>query len=243
MKGEVILLPGMVCDQTVWLPQIQALDSVWTCRVAAYPHLDSIGAMAESVLAWAPQRFAIAGHSMGGRVAQEIVSRAPERVSGLALLGTDFRGPRDQQERECEAAARLQDIELIRREGFATFAQGWARKLIAAKRRADLGLIETIVAMTMRHGISSLEAHGRAGLSRPDYTELLGKITCPTLICAGEEDAARPVGPHRMMAAAIADSRLVVLEQCGHMMTLESAAEVSGAMRAWLERVDSSEAG
>jgi pimeloyl-ACP methyl ester carboxylesterase len=238
MNPVVILLPGMVCNRAIWAPQIEALEPRWSVRVASYPLHDSIGAMAESVLASAPRRFAVAGHSMGGRVALEIVTRAPDRVAGLALLGTDFRAPRDAAERETEARARSQDIEQINRDGFPAFAEAWARKLIAAHRREEYDLIRTIAGMARRQGIKSLEAHALAGVNRPDYTDLLGNITCPTLICAADEDAARPVGPHRAMAERIADSHLVILEKCGHMMTLECAAAVSTAMLDWLASIE-----
>lgn len=236
--GELVLLPGMICDEGIWRPQIRALSPAWTCSVASYPLLDSIGAMAESVLAKAAPRFAVAGHSMGGRVALEIYARAPARVLGIALLGTDFRAPRDQQEREKDAAVIRGALQEIVREGYSGFAQAWARRLIAAKRREDLDLIADIVAMTMHFGPASIEAHGRAGLTRPDYTALLAKIDCPALICAGDEDLARPVGPHRMMAEAIRNSTLMVLEECGHMMTLECPLAVSAAMDDWLSRLN-----
>jgi pimeloyl-ACP methyl ester carboxylesterase len=238
LKGELIFLPGMICDAASWQPQIESLNPDWTVRVASYPLLDSIGAMAEQVLATAPPRFAVAGHSMGGRVAQEIVARSPERVSGLALLGTDFRGPANEEERAKEAAVRQLALDEVRAHGFAAFAQGWARRLIAAKRRDDLALIDVIVSMTLRQGAASLEAHGLAGLNRPDYSRLLGRITCPTLLCAGDQDEARPVGPHRMMSEAIRGSTLVVLEECGHMMSLECPELVSSALGAWLDRIE-----
>src|SRR3984885_7846273 len=86
----LLLMPGLICDRTVWQQQIDALSDVAVCTCADYGSLDSIPAMAEAVLRTAPERFSIAGHSMGGRVALESYRLAPHRVARIALLNTGY---------------------------------------------------------------------------------------------------------------------------------------------------------
>src|SRR5579885_611408 len=87
-KPPLVLLPGFLCDRAVWQPQMEALSDIAEPTCADYGMLDSIPAMAESVLRHAPERFSVAGHSMGGRVAFEVFRQAPERVERIALLNT-----------------------------------------------------------------------------------------------------------------------------------------------------------
>src|ERR1700688_1935567 len=90
---SLVLLPGLLCDEEVWREQIGALSDLVTCTCLDWGSLDSIVSMAELVLRTAPDRFALAGHSMGGRVAFQVYQMAPQRVTRIALLNTAV-GPR-----------------------------------------------------------------------------------------------------------------------------------------------------
>jgi pimeloyl-ACP methyl ester carboxylesterase len=190
--------------------------------------------MARLVLRSAPERFAVAGHSMGGRVAQEIVARAPERVTGLGLFGTDFRGFGSQEERSGEEARRIEWLELVDREGFHHFAQQWAPRLIAPRRRAQHLLISQLIEMAERLGRAGLDTHCQAGLSRVDYSNLLPQIQAPTLVMAGSEDNVRPPELHRDIASRIPNARLAIIEGSGHMMSMEDPDAVTAHMLPWL---------
>src|SRR5579864_1985473 len=121
----------MLCDHDYYQAQLDDLQRVAEVSIASYPTLSSIAEMARRVLTGAPPRFALAGHSMGGRVVQEIVARAPERVLGLGLFGTDYRGFESEQERQAEQLRRQEWLARIDREGFVQFAQWWAPRLVA----------------------------------------------------------------------------------------------------------------
>ncbi len=234
MKPRLILLPGMLCDRAYYEPQLAALQKVAELSVAQYSNISTIAEMARLVLGSAPERFAVAGHSMGGRVAQEIIARAPERVTGLGLFGTDYRGFVSQEERSGEEVRRLQWLELVDREGFHHFAQQWAPRLIAPSRRAQHVLISRLVEMAERLGRAALDAHCQAGLSRVDYSNLLPRIQAPTLVMTGSEDNVRPPELHRDIAGRIPNARLAIIEGSGHMMSMEDPDQVTAHMLPWL---------
>ncbi len=242
MAVPLVLLPGLMCDRAVWGAVMDALPADAEIDVADYGDIDTIGAMAERVLMLAPPRFAVAGHSMGGRVAFEVFRRAPERVAGIALLDTNYTprppgeaGAREERERrELLATAR----------GRGTRAMGrvWVENMVHPSRRGDAALIEAIVDMFGRKSADTFEAQIRALLARPDAAPLLGAIGCPALVLCGREDTWAPPERHEEMAAAIAGSALAVVEQCGHMAPMERPREVADALAAWLARCGESHA-
>lgn len=228
---DLVLLPGMLCDAASWRAQ---LDAFQDARVSSFGVLDDFDAMAEAVLTDAPQRFALAGHSMGGRVALEVVRRAPERVLKLALVATDYRGHPDDASARAEAARRNAILARIAGEGMRGFAQGWATQVIAPANLGDTHLVSDVVEMMSRHAPEVAAAQTLAGLKRRDQADVLAAIRCPTLVCAGQEDALRPVAVHRDMAARVVGGELVVVDGAAHMVAMERPAIVTAAMRRWL---------
>jgi pimeloyl-ACP methyl ester carboxylesterase len=226
-----------MCDRVVWGETMAALPGDLTCIVPAYGDIDTLGGMAERVLALAPPRFAVAGHSMGGRVALEIFRRAPERVAGLALLDTNYL-PRPAGEAGTrEKRERMELLALARRAGTRVMGEAWVKGMVHPDRLGDAALISAIVDMFQRKTADTFAAQINALLARPDATPLLGAIRCPTLVLCGREDSWAPLARHEAMAAAIAGSELVVVEKCGHMAPMERPREVAGAFTAWLARI------
>jgi pimeloyl-ACP methyl ester carboxylesterase len=234
VKPHLILLPGMLCDDASFARQLPDLRQLATVSIASYPNTTSISAMADKVLREAPERFAVAGHSMGGRVAQELMVRAPQRVVGIALLATDYRGLRAPEERASEKMRRRNWLALIDAQGFRRFAEQWAPLQIAPARRDDAALLGEIISMAERFGRAGLDAHCLAGLSRPDYLDLLPRIAVPTLVAAGSEDSLRTPALHEEMAARIPNARLAIIEGAGHMLSMEAASAMTEAMAPWL---------
>jgi pimeloyl-ACP methyl ester carboxylesterase len=233
-KQNLILLPGLMCDDMVWQEQVDSLSDIAQCFCADWGHLDSFQAMAESVLRAAPDRFALAGHSMGGRVSFQICRLAPERVTRLGLFNTGCEARATGATGEEEARKRLELLDTARGEGMRAMALKWLPPMIAPERIADSVLVESIVGMIGRKTPEIFQAQIRALLERPDATPALSLIRCPTLLISGREDGWSPPDRHAQMAQRIRDSRLVVIAHCGHMSTLEQPAEVSREMRAWL---------
>ena len=190
--------------------------------------------MAEGVLRTAPQRFALAGHSMGGRVALEIYRLAPQRVTCIALLNTGSSARPAGEAGEEEARKRVELVALAKSQGMPAMLRQWLPPMIDARRINDTALVNAIIEMISRKTPEIFAAQVKALLARPDASMVLEQIRCPTLLLTGREDGWSGPAQHSGMAAKIAGSQLVIVPDCGHMSMLERPAEVSAALRTWL---------
>lgn len=226
-RPVVYLLPGLLCDATAWAPQVEALSADYDVRVPAFAGFDSLADMAQSVLTDAPARFSLAGHSMGARVALEVVRLAPERVDRLALLDTGVHPPG-----EGEAERRQGKIDLGHRD-MEALADEWLPPMVHESRRGT-SLMAELRAMVLRNTPHHHEGQIRALVNRSDARPLLTAIRCPVLIGVGEFDAWSPVGQHEEMAKLIPQAKLVVFPGAGHMAPVEAPDAVTAALRDWL---------
>jgi pimeloyl-ACP methyl ester carboxylesterase len=231
MAAARVLLPGLLCDRAVWQAQ---LDALGPCHVVDYGALDSLRDMATNALATAPAGpLAVAGHSMGGRVAFEMWRMAPERIERLALLDTSYHPLAEGAAGETERAGRLALLNTAQRDGMRAMAREWALGMVHPSRHGT-PLFEAVLDMLERKTPEIFAAQINALLNRPDCTELLATIHCPTLLLCGREDNWSPPARHEHMHQAIAGSRLVIVEHCGHMSTMEQPHAVSEALANWL---------
>jgi pimeloyl-ACP methyl ester carboxylesterase len=231
----VVLVPGLMCDETVWSHQITALGKSCDIQVAEHGLSNSLGAMAQRILDNAAPGFALVGHSMGGRVALEVMARAPERVTRLALLDTGYEALAPGEPGDREKAGRYRLLEMARREGMLAMAQDWARGMVHPARLADADLMQAIHSMIASAGVAKFEAQISALLARPDRTDLLATLRVPTLVACGREDSWSPLSRHEQMARLIPGSRLVSIHDCGHMSTMERPEAITAALMAWLQ--------
>lgn len=231
----IVLVPGLLCDEAVWEPQRAALAARAPVIIARHGSADSLQRMAAQVLEAAPPRFALAGHSMGGRVALEVLAQAPERVERLALLDTGFQARPQGEAGEKERAGRLRLLEIARRDGMRAMGADWVRGMVHPARLADRALMDAILDMICRATPETFDAQIRALLSRPERTALLGSIRVPTLVLCGHDDAWSPLSRHEVMAAHIRGAVLVDVPESGHMSTMERPEIVTEALLAWLE--------
>ena len=231
-KTPLILVPGLLCDEALWAPQIAALGAIADCAVADTRKDDTIAGMATRLLAGAPERFALAGLSMGGYVAFEVMFAAPERVTHLALLDTSAHP--DTPERSASRQA-LAARALSGPDGFDAVVGEHLPTFIHPDRYADSALCDTIRRSAANVGAETYARQQSAIIGRRDQRPNLSRIQCPTLVLGGRQDALTPVALHEEIAAGIPGARLEVIEACGHLSTLESPNTVVAAMRAWLE--------
>lgn len=218
---NVLLLPGMMCDERMWSHQVSGL-SVPVC-VADTSRADNFPDMAAQVLAAAPDRFALAGLSMGGILAFEIWRQAPNRVSHVALLDTnphpDDPAKRAIRNEQIEAAAsgRLEQLAI----------ESLKPLYLAEKNRDDAELLDTILDMALALGPDVFERQSLAVMHRQDSVPTLATITCPTTVICGREDAICPVQYHELMAGEIPNANLVLVDDCGHMSSMEQPAVIT----------------
>jgi len=233
-KPALVLLPGLLCDQAVWEAQCARFGAQYACQVPDYGALDSLPAMAEHVLKHAPaQEFHLAGHSMGGRVALEVFRLAPERVLGLALLDTGYKALPAGVAGESERAGRMALLQTARERGMREMGRIWARGMVHPDRLGG-PVFEAVLDMLERRTPEIFAAQIHALLNRPDASLLLPRISCPTLVLCGREDSWSPLARHEEIAAAISGARLVAVDHCGHMSTMEQPEAVNEAMAQWL---------
>jgi pimeloyl-ACP methyl ester carboxylesterase len=225
----IVLVPGLVCTAELFAAQLPALWTRGPVTVASTLGGDSMAAIAADILAQAPPRFALAGLSMGGYVAFEILRMAPERVERLALLDTSPRPDApEQSERRRGLMARL-DVE-----AFEAVIEPVLRGLPAPARREDETLFQTNLRMAQAVGPDGFRRQTRAIIGRADSRPDLAGISIPTLVLVGDQDAVTPPEIAREMADAIPRARLSVIPDSGHVSTLEQPAAVSAALLDWL---------
>jgi pimeloyl-ACP methyl ester carboxylesterase len=229
----VLALPGLMCDERLWQHQAATLGVDHPLVSFALVPQTSMAELAAAALARAPAgRFALAGLSMGGYLAFEIMRCAPERVAALALLDTSARPdtPEATAMRRSAIAASAVDFDA----GVAALMP----RLVHASRLEDDAVVGTVWAMARSLGRNAYVAQQEAIIGRADSRPTLAQIRCPTLVLCGREDALTPLELHQEMHAGIAGSRLVILERCGHLSSLERPTEVNAALRQWLAEID-----
>ena len=229
---SLILLPGSLCDQRLWQHQLDGLSSNAAVSVGDLTRDDSIEGMARRVLTAAPPHFALAGFSLGGIVALEVIRQAPERVQRLALLGTSARPSSAEQRaqwRQIGAMVRAGQLRTVVRDLLLP-------ALVHPDRRADAWLATIIKDMANTAGPEAYLRQLAALSTRADSRPHLAQIACPTLLVAGREDALCPVALHEEMATEIPGARLVVIERCGHLSSLEQPQAITALLNDWLHR-------
>ncbi|WP_305096882.1 alpha/beta fold hydrolase [Croceibacterium aestuarii] len=225
----LLLLPGLACDARIYEPQLAAFAD--SRAVNGYGLADTLPEMARVALAEAPESFDLLGHSMGGRVALEVYRLAPERVRRLALVST---GVHPLREGEPEKRRALQQVGWDN--GFEALIDQWLPPMVAGPNRANPAIYGPLREMNLEAGQDVFDAQIHALVGRPDVTDLLPRISCPTLVMTGELDSWAPPGQHEAIAAAIPGAELVIVPGAGHMIQLEAPEAVNSAISDWLAR-------
>jgi pimeloyl-ACP methyl ester carboxylesterase len=229
---DLFLLPGLLNDVRLWQYQISGLANVARATVANLTGTDSISALASTALSQAPaERFALAGLSMGGYVALEIMRQAPDRILALALLDTSARPDTPQ------ATENRRNLMQLAETNFPAVVDTLLPKLVHPSHLKDTSIVTTIRAMAESVGKDAFLRQQRAIMARIDSRPFLSKIKCPILVLCGREDAITPVEVHQELVDAIPGSRLTIIEECGHLATLGQPQQVTEALKKWLVNV------
>jgi pimeloyl-ACP methyl ester carboxylesterase len=225
------LLCGLLCDAQIWQEVMSRLAVAADVRVFSFASFDNIGAMAEHVLNAIPGRFAIAGHSMGGRVALEIVRRDKDRVLAVALLNTGVHPPAPH---EADTRGRL--VAIAREQGMAELAKHWLPPMLG---RADLdaAVVARLTRMVERASPESFAAQVQALLQRPDASQVLPHLPGQTLLLSATQDKWSPPSQHEAMRRLCTDGQLVIVENAGHFALIEEPEAVAAAITDWLRPI------
>ncbi|MFZ5780291.1 MAG: alpha/beta fold hydrolase [Pseudomonadota bacterium] len=235
MKTPLLLVPGVLCSPRLFARQVEALAPhadivVPDWRDAPLSIWDTWESAARWVLAQMPaQRFALAGLSLGGMLAVEIMQIAADRVTRLALLDTGMRS-----QSEGERAIRRARIRLAEEGHFQLVLGMQMARFIPTYRLPDKALVDEVVAMCGEIGVDIYKRQEELAAIRADRRPDLPRITCPTVVVCGRDDAATPLFLSEEIAAAIPGSELVVVEKCGHLVTMEKPEETNAILARWL---------
>ncbi|MEP4051305.1 MAG: alpha/beta hydrolase [Litorimonas sp.] len=231
MNEPLLLLPGMMCDEHLFSPQIAAFSASRVVMVAPLTGHDSFTDMANQILETAPAKFALAGLSMGGIAAMEIMRLAPHRVTRLALMDTNHLP--DTPERR---AGRDVQIAKARSGGLYDIMRDEMKPnyLADSPNRADI--LKLCMEMAHALGPDVFINQSKALQIRRDQTETLKQINVPTLIFCGREDTLCPVERHELMQSLIVASEMAVIEGAGHLPVLETPDRTNELLQNWLNR-------
>jgi len=229
--NPLILLPGLASDHVMWQAQLAVLPSRWQAHVTdVHARCDTIEAMARTLLDDHPGELVLCGASMGGIVAMEVARQAPQRIRGLALLGTTARPETD-------------EVRALREAAIVLFDQGRAAEVLRANvplafhasRASDKTLVRTYMDFVLHAGSAQLIRQNRAIMARPDARRHLPDVRCPVLMVCGDADQLTPPECAREIAALVPDARLEMIARCGHMLTMEQPEHVNDLLLEWLD--------
>lgn len=225
----IVMVPGLGCSARLYAEQIPALWPFGPVFIADHTRDDTMAAIARRILTAAPPRFALAGLSMGGYIAFEIMRQAPQRVVKLALLDTSARPDTPEQTERRQGA-----IELARNGRVADIADAAFLLYVHPDRYDDKALKAIVHAMAEETGAPAFLRQQQAIISRPDSRPTLATIKCPTLVLVGEHDRGTTPELAREIAAGIAGSHLVIIPDSAHLTTLEQPQAVTAALVEWM---------
>ena len=228
---QLVFLPGLAADAAMWQQQLEAMPAQLRAVVSdAHSRHASLSAMAASLLQEQAGELILCGASMGGMLAMEVVRQAPQRIRGLALLGTSAR-----PETEAMRALREAAITLFEQGRVDEVLQANLPLAFHASRLDDKTLQQSYLDFVLRAGAQQLIRQNRAVMARADARLHLAAVACPTLVMCGDADQLTPPECSREIAQLIKGAEFVLLRECGHMLTMERPAEVNAALLRWLE--------
>jgi len=224
---KLILIPGLAGNEAMWRAQLAALADLQPLVTDVNARHGSIPGMAAALLHEHEGRLVLCGASMGGMVAMEAARQAPERIAGLALLGTN-------------ASPETDDMRQLREDAILLFEQGRVREVIepnvgfAFHPDHARQLAQPYLDFVLEAGAQQLIAQNRAVIARPDARLHLASVRCPVLVMCGEDDRLTPPEHSREIAQLVPNARLVMVPRCGHMLTMEQPEVVNAALRSWI---------
>jgi len=228
-KPCVFLLPGLMCDEAIWQHQAAALAPFADVRIPVFRGFTSLRDMATSVLQQAPEKFSVAGHSMGGRVVWELLDLAGKRIERIAVMDSGVHPvkPGEKEKREILLQAAQQ-------RGLQAVADAWIKPMLHPDHHADQKLLAEITAMLLRNTITDFAGQIQALLGREDRNEFLRTIEQKVWLLVGDQDGWSTPAQHEHMQSLLPCSELRIIRDAGHMSTMEQPEAASKLLVEWL---------
>ncbi len=232
MKTPLVLLPGMMCDARLFGPQVAGLSDLCDMHVLPVTHADTMQDLAAAVLEAAPERFALGGLSMGGIVAMEVIRQAPDRVMAAAFLDTNPRAELPEV-----AEIRGPQIEKVRGGGLRDIMLTEMKPRYLADPGSGRHILDLCMDMAESLGPDVFIRQSLALRDRPDQQDTLRAMRVPTLALCGAQDQLCPIERHELICDLVPGAHLEIIENAGHLTTLEQPEHTNAALRRWLEAI------
>lgn len=228
----ILLLPGMMCDARLFGPQIEAFSGTRPLMSVSMDRFETMQDLAADILSYAPQRFALAGLSMGGILAMEVLRQAPDRVAGLALMDTN-------------PLAETDAVKSRRTPQISAALAGDLRRIMRDEMKPNYladgdntgAILDLCMAMAMDLGPEVFVRQSKALRDRPDQQETLRQFEGPSLVLCGSEDSLCPPERHKLMHSLLSNSHLEIINEAGHLPTLEKPGPTNQALTRWMEKL------
>ena len=226
---SLVMIPGMMCDERIFSPQIDSLGDEIELTIADISRFSSVVDLASDVLKKAPRKFSLLGHSMGGIVAMEMYSQEPNRIEKLILMDTNPNS--ELEEVKSKREPQIKDVSEGR---LLNVMRDEMKPNYLAQSRNQSSVLNVCMDMALSLGPDVFINQSRALQTRADQQSNIQSINIPVLIICGSEDKLCTVERHEMMHNMISNSELRIINNAGHMPTLEQPSETTEILKEWL---------
>lgn len=227
------MIPGTLCDVSLFDNQIRGISDLVNCKAVDCSRSDNLAEIATLILSETKGDFALLGFSYGGIIAFEILRQAPQRITKLILLNTNYKAPS-----ETTIESQRKYLKMVETGDFRKITTDFTKEsMLHPDHAKNLEIRDKVLKMALSVGETGFKNQVKSQLNRPDSSRDLQKINCPTLIITGREDRICPPFLHQEMAQLIPDSELVIIEECGHLSTLEQPEVLNDTIRKWWNKL------
>lgn len=228
---KAVFVPGLLCNEELFASQIEALSGAFEITIGDHRSDDNFTSIATRILSHAPEKFVYAGLSMGGYAGLEIMRQAPERVEALILMNTSARADAPEKIEQRKGL-----IAMAQNEGLVAVANAVLPNFLAERHHGNKEMTDTVHRMASDTGLDAFLKQQVAIMGRADSQTLLSAISCPTLVIVGADDTLTPPELAIEITEGIANAELAVIENCGHLSTIEQPGVVSDVIKTFLKK-------
>lgn len=230
---HLVLVSGLMCNVKFWAEQIPSLTKTFKVSCPNLANVDRFDDMAKLILQQQTQNFHLIGHSMGARVALEVIRLAPHRVLSLALFDTGVHGVVEGEQKKRQVL-----LDMAVNQGMPAVAKAWIPSMLHPQQRNNPSLLKSITAMVLDYSPQQFHNQISALLHRQPAYDVLKSLTCPTLVGCGRQDQWSTLAQHLEFSQSIQNLQFCIIEDCGHMVAMEQPKAFLVILQNWLSLQD-----